>query len=120
MKAQGEGSVLICQPGGGLQGIFTERDAVRILARGFDLDEPIQRVMVRDPITLQKSDTVGKAIAMMSVGGYRRLPILDQTGRPVGVLKVSGILEYLVEHFPNTVYTLPPDPHHVSHEREGA
>jgi hypothetical protein len=63
---------------------------------------------------------VGKAIGLMSAGGFRRLPIVDDQGKPVGLLKVSGILHYLVEHFPKVVYTLPPAPHHKMGEREGA
>jgi predicted transcriptional regulator len=77
-------------------------------------------VMIRNPVTLRKSDTVGRAIGLMSAGGFRRLPIVDEQGQIQGVLKVSGILHYLVEHFPKVVYTLPPEPHHKTVTREGA
>jgi CBS domain-containing protein len=120
MKSGGRGSVLICGPGGELAGILTERDIVRLLVEKVDLDVPIERVMVRDPVTLTCRDTIGRAIALMSRGGYRGLPILDEAGRPTGMLGASGILDYLVEHLPNVVYTLPPKPHHSAHEREGA
>lgn len=113
------GVVLICREGV-LEGIFTERDVLRLMAEGADWDQPISQVMVRDPVTLTTSATVGKAIAMMAEGGYRRIPIVDDQRRPVGLLKVSGILRYLVEHFPQVVYTLPPSPHHTSRKREGA
>jgi CBS domain-containing protein len=119
LKKHNSGSVLICQ-NEVLVGIFTERDALRIMADGTDLDTPIERVMVRDPATLSASDPIGTAIRMMSSGGYRRLPIVDDTGKPVGVVKVSGILHYLVAHFPNVVYNLPPTPHYIPQEREGA
>ena len=56
----------------------------------------------------------------MSVGGFRRLPIVDNQGNVEGLLKVSGLLHYLVEHFPNVVHTLPPEPHYKSADREGA
>jgi hypothetical protein len=56
----------------------------------------------------------------MSGGGFRRLPIVDDAGLLQGVLKVSGLLHYLVEHFPKIVYTLPPAPHYKSADREGA
>jgi CBS domain-containing protein len=71
-------------------------------------------------VTILSSDTVGVAIAKMSSGGYRRLPLVDEENRPVGMLKVSGILRFLVEHFPKMVYTLPPSPHHRMQQREGA
>jgi CBS domain-containing protein len=103
-----------------LLGLFTERDALRLLADGASLDAPVSQVMVRNPVTLRRTDTVAHAIGLMSAGGFRRLPIVDEQGRVAGVLKVSGILHYLVEHFPKVVYTLPPEPHHKTVTREGA
>ena len=84
---------------------------VKLLAAGADLDAPIEQVMVRDPVTVKQSDTVGQAISAMAKGGYRRLPVVDDAGHPIGVLGVSRVLEYMVEHFPKVVYTLPPQPH---------
>ncbi len=120
LRDQKQGAALVCSAEGALVGIWTERDAMRVLAGETDLDLAIEQVMVRDPVALSPSDTVGKAIALMASGGYRRLPIVDQQGRPTGVLNVAGILRYLVEHFPKVVYTLPPQPHQSTQEREGA
>lgn len=103
-----------------LVGIFTERDALKVLSAGDSLDRPVSTVMVPNPVTLRMNDTVGHAIALMSAGGFRRLPIVDNEGKVQGILKVSGILHYLVEHFPKVVYTLPPSPHHKAATREGA
>jgi CBS domain-containing protein len=101
-------------------GVFTERDALRLLADGTNLDSTVAETMTRNPVTIRKSDTVARAISLMSVGGFRRLPIIDEKGNIEGVLKVSGLLHYLVEHFPKVVYTLPPEPHHKVASREGA
>ncbi|MHB0957005.1 MAG: CBS domain-containing protein [Pirellulaceae bacterium] len=120
MKAAAQGSVLICDPGGVLIGILTERDVVRLLVERVGWEVPIEQLMVRKPVTLARRDTVGHAISLMAGGGYRGLPIVDESGRPVGMLSASGILEYLTEQFPNVVYTLPPKPHHSAQEREGA
>lgn len=113
------GSLLICRDGR-LLGVFTERDALKLIAAGGDFDVPIEQLMVTSPITVKSGDTVGTAINKMASGGYRRLPIVDEQGRPVGLVKVSGILHYLVEHFPSIIYTLPPSPHHTMQQREGA
>lgn len=113
------GGVLICRDEV-LLGIFTERDALRMMADGADLDAPIERVMVKDPVTLSSDDHVSDAVKCMSQGGYRRVPIVDDEGRPTGLVKVSGILHYLVEHFPETVYNLPPTPNSSPQTREGA
>ena len=84
------------------------------------MHQQVEQVMTREPQTLSSDNTVGKAISKMSFGGYRRLPIVDNEGHPQGILKVSSILHYLVEHFPEVVYNLPPKPHHNTQEREGA
>jgi len=113
------GAAMVCS-GGKLSGVFTERDALRLLAEGANVDAPVSEAMVRNPVTLRRTDTVARAIGLMSAGGFRRLPIVDEQGQIQGVLKVSGILHYLVEHFPKVVYTLPPEPHHKTVTREGA
>jgi CBS domain-containing protein len=119
LKEARTGAAMICRDGR-LLGIFTERDALRLLADGSNLEAPVSAVMIKNPVTLRASDTVGHAIALMSAGGFRRLPIVDGEGRILGVLKVSNILRYLVEHFPKVVYTLPPEPHYRPSQREGA
>ncbi|MCH8922061.1 MAG: CBS domain-containing protein [Planctomycetes bacterium] len=119
MRDLREGSVLICRDEV-LVGIFTERDALGLMAREADLDVPLEEVMTVDPVSIHASATVGEAIRSMSSGGYRRLPIVDDEGRPVGTVKTSGILNYLVEHVPEAVYNLPPTPRPVTQEREGA
>ncbi len=103
-----------------LEGIFTERDAVTLMADDADLDAPIEQVMTENPVALSAHDTVATAIAAMSTGGYRRLPIVDTSGRPTGFLQANSILHFLVDHFPATVYNLPPTPHHTTKSREGA
>lgn len=127
LKGEGRGSVLVCQDGA-LVGIFTERDALRLMARDLlpgdpsdriELDEPVETVMIRNPATIAATASVAAAVEKMSAGGYRRLPIVDGQKRPVGVLQVSGIVHYLAEHFPKTIYNQPPVSHGVTQHREG-
>ena len=103
-----------------LTGIVTERDVLRVIATGGDLDAAIDEYMTAEPVTIEAGETVGRAIQNMAQGRYRRLPIVDQEGATVGIVKVSHILRYLVEHFPRAVYTLPPSPNPTTHKREGA
>ena len=119
LRTRNSGVAAVCDDGV-LVGIFTERDALRLLAAGTDVDQPVSAVMTRNPTTLRKSDSVSKAMSLMSSGGYRQLPIVDDENRPVSVLKAAGILHYLVEHFPKIIYNLPPEPHHSPQRREGA
>ncbi len=101
-------------------GIFTERDALRWMAAGNDFSVPIEEAMTPDPATRTVACSVGDAVRTMSEGGYRRLPIVDDKGELVALLRVSHILHFLVEHFPEYIYNLPPTPHHTMTQREGA
>ncbi|MEM8865603.1 MAG: CBS domain-containing protein [Planctomycetota bacterium] len=119
LRAQKTGAVLVCE-GDQLVGIFTERDALRIMASSDDLSAPIRDVMTADTVNVASTDTVGRAIEMMASGGYRHLPIVDNEGRPSGVVGAPGIVHYLVDHFPETIYNLPPHPTRLHGDREGA
>jgi CBS domain-containing protein len=119
MKAQRTGGVVVCD-GGKMVGIFTERDALRLMAQKAALDVPIETVMSREVSTLSPESTVGQAIQKMSAGGYRRLPIIDGESAPQGIANVRGIVHYLVQHFPQAIYNLPPHPNPKLAEREGA
>jgi CBS domain-containing protein len=120
MRERGVGCVLVCS-GDKLAGIFTERDLMRrVLAPGKPLTLGISEVMTPDPVTIQPKEPIGAAIRHMEEGGYRHLPVVDQSGKPVGIVSVKRIVHYLVEHFPSTIYNLPPDPDAVPHAADGA
>lgn len=119
MQDRNRGAILVCKDER-IVGIFTERDALKMMAAGASFDEPLEAHMTPDPVVLHPGDKVGRAISLMALGGYRRLPIVDGTGKPGGILRVRGILHYLVEHFPAVVYNLPPEPHQATQQREGA
>jgi CBS domain-containing protein len=76
--------------------------------------------MSSPPATISAAATVAEAIRTMAEGGYRHLPMVDSAGRPTGVVAVHGIVHFLVDHFPATVYNLPPNPNTSTKEREGA
>jgi CBS domain-containing protein len=120
MRQHRTGCVLVCQ-GGRAEGIFTERDLLRrVLAEGRSLSVPLSEVMTRHPVTVQAGEPIGLVVGRMQEGGYRHLPVVDCVGRPVGVLSVKRIVQYVVEHFPSTIYCLPPDPDVFPLQREGA
>ena len=84
------------------------------------VQQPVSTVMSTELATLHRDTSMGDAIKMMAEGGYRHLPIVDADNKPIGMENVYGIVHYLVDHFPQTVYNLPPDPRAIPSEREGA
>jgi CBS domain-containing protein len=120
MRRHRVGCVLVYQ-GERLVGIFTERDLLRrILAPGQPLTLPMSACMTPDPVTVNPKESISAAIRRMVEGGYRHLPVIDHAGQAVGILSVKRIVHYLAEHFPATVYNLPPDPDAIPRAPEGA
>ncbi len=119
MQRERIGCVMVCQ-GNQLRGLFTERDLLkRVLAVGKPLSAPIESVMTTEPDTLRLTDTVADVIRKMNTGGYRHMPVVDESGGVIGVVSVKRVVQYLVEHFPEAVYNLPPDPAVIATAREG-
>jgi CBS domain-containing protein len=119
MTKKRTGCLLVCDAGT-LVGIVTERDvARRVMAAGKPLHSPVAECMTPRPVTVQAKDSVQMAIRRMQEGGYRHLPIVDESGAPVGVLSIKQVIHYLVEHFPATVRNLPPAVP-IARRREGA
>jgi CBS domain-containing protein len=102
-------------------GIFTERDLMRrVLAAGLPLTTPVSACMTPDPVFVDEKESIRAAVRRMEEGGYRHLPVIGETGKPVGILSVKRIVHYLVEHFPATIYNMPPDPDAFPQEADGA
>ncbi|MFQ5719429.1 MAG: cyclic nucleotide-binding/CBS domain-containing protein [Acidobacteriota bacterium] len=120
MVAKGIGSCLATHDGR-LAGILTERDLVNQMVNNpFDPNEtPVEQIMHTKVVTVMPDATVAYAIHRMSSGGYRHLPIIDRENRPVGVVSVRDIADYLAVLFPHKILNQPPDPTKIPATREG-
>ncbi len=116
-----DGEPILIADGQRLLGVLTERDVLlKVLGREGILDEPVDDVMTGDPQTLTADSTVGEALELMESGRYRTVPLLDENGAPAGLLRQQDIVEYVAEAFPQEILNLPPRPHQVMEEQEGA
>jgi CBS domain-containing protein len=114
-------SCLLVTEGGKLVGVFTERDLLtRVLAKGRTLNETMRVAMTPNPVTVEPKDPVRTAIRRMQRGGYRHLPVVDEDGRPAGILSAGRVVHYLAEHFPALIFNQPPNPNQFPETAEGA
>ncbi len=99
-----------------LVGIFTERDLVAraLPARGWARAR-VERFMTRAPEALRATDPVAYAVNKMSVGGFRHVPVVDDGGRPAGVVSAGDVLQFVVELCPEEILNLPPEPELAVH-----
>jgi len=120
MRQESAGCVLVCD-GERLVGIFTERDVLdKLIGRGVSESEPVDRFMTPDPAYLGPSASLGEAVRLMTEGGYRHIPLLDDRGRRAGLIAARDIVNYVAEHFPAEVVNLPPRLDQVFKTAEGA
>ena len=64
--------------------------------------------MRADPDVLTPEAPMAYALNLMAVGGFRHVPLVDDRRRPVAVVSVRDIVNYLVEWFPDKVLNVPP------------
>jgi CBS domain-containing protein len=122
MQSHRIGCILIVE-GEQLVGIVSERDVLlKVVGTDTDLQRArVEQVMTPDPEVLRPEDGIVFALNKMSVGGFRHVPLVDDAKRPVGVVSVKNIVEYIVDFFPKEVLNLPPEPDkNVARAREGA
>ena len=113
-------SVFVCDHEGTLLGVLTERDIfARIVVGHVDLSGPVESLMTTEPRTLDLDQTIRDAIDLMQTGRYRNVPVVDEGGRLVGVVRQVEIIKYLAESFPEELLNLPPRPHQKMRQPEG-
>ena len=106
---------------GSLIGIFTERDVIRkLINKGHDLHaETIEKYMTKRPDALHLTDPIAFALNRMAAGGYRHVPLVDKSNKPVGFLSVRDIVDHLADYYSNEILNLPPSPHAKQKHQEG-
>jgi CBS domain-containing protein len=107
---------------GRLVGIFTERDVLmRVVGRPIDLERTaIRNYMTANPVTLPSDSSVAFALNRMLIEGFRHIPLVDEHGRPTGVVSMRLLIEYLSDFFNRDLLNLPPEPRASFRSREGA
>ena len=74
-------------------GIFTERDALRLLAENGQLDQPLEKVMTRNVVTIQENSSITEVRRIICAHRIRHIPVVNQEGRLVGLLSVRSLLD---------------------------
>ena len=73
---------------GRLVGVFTAWDVLtKVAARGIDIDRlRIGTLMTPNPDCLRMDDELAYALNQMSVWDYQHIPLIDDHGRPPGIV----------------------------------
>jgi CBS domain-containing protein len=79
-----------------LVGVLTDRDiAVRVVAEGGDSEQTkVTDVMSRDLVTLDPDQDLDEALRLMARHQVRRLPVVEEDGRLVGVVAQADVAQH--------------------------
>jgi arabinose-5-phosphate isomerase len=87
------GACVVVDEDGKLIGIVTDGDMRRAVLRDINvLNEPIANVMTRNPKTIGPDALATEALRLMQLHSIDDLPVVDEEGRPVGMLDVQDLL----------------------------
>jgi CBS domain-containing protein len=73
-------------------GIFTERDAIRVVAQNITLNTPLEKVMTKNVVTVSEDATFAECRRILNSRGIRHLPVVDSEGRLAGLVAVRDFL----------------------------
>lgn len=88
------GAALVTDGEGRLAGIFTDGDVRRILQAGtLDVAARIDDLMARSPKAIGPEQLVEEAQRLLKEHRIDQVPVLDEEGRPIGLLDVQDLLD---------------------------
>lgn len=95
------GAVLVVDGQGGLLGIFTDSDLVRLFERRreAELDRPIAEVMTASPFRAREGSMLGEAVELMKGRKISELPVVDGEDRLLGLIDVTDLIGASPEDF---------------------
>ncbi len=104
MSERDVGAVLVMSEGR-LEGIFTERDVMkRVLAPGLDPHSTkLSEVASAQPMTIGESASVRECAYLVRDNNFRHLPVLDESGKVVGMISTRDFLKDLAAGFERVI-----------------
>ncbi|MEZ4863363.1 MAG: thiamine pyrophosphate-dependent enzyme [Caldilineaceae bacterium] len=97
MNAHNIGCLLVTDAQDQLVGIFTERDVlIKVAGLVDDLSTAtVADYMTTAPLTIKADAPIAHALHLMSVHGFRHLPLVDEQNRPTGIISFRDVVHYL-------------------------
>jgi len=90
--------LLVVDGAGALLGVVSDRDALRSVARGQDVEATaVDTVMTRNPVTVSPATPIGDAVTLMMSHRINCLPVVEDGGRVRGIVTTTDLLRALHE-----------------------
>ncbi|NPA96171.1 MAG: CBS domain-containing protein [Crenarchaeota archaeon] len=99
MESRNVASLIVVDEDGRVLGVVTAKDIVtRVVARRLDPETVKMGDIVSKPVTVVEPDTPLKNVINMMIGtGHGHIPVVDESGRPIGIVTVDDVLKFVPE-----------------------
>jgi CBS domain-containing protein len=74
-------------------GIFTERDAIRVVAQNISLNTPLEKIMTKNVVKVAIDSTFAESRRIIVSHGVRHLPVVNSEGKLAGLVVVRDFLD---------------------------
>ena len=90
--------LVVCNLAGGMVGVVTKTDIVGQIRQcsGGDCTAGVDTIMTRSVISCRPSDLLHDVWSVMKERGLQRIPIVDQGGKPIGIVYARDALQHLL------------------------
>lgn len=91
------GAIVLTDKEGVVAGIVSERDVVRMIGQAGPacLDDSVRDAMTMEVQTCTESTTLDQAMAMMTHGRFRHIPVIKD-GKLAGIVSIGDIVKYKI------------------------
>ncbi len=91
------GAIMLVDTMGRLTGLFTDSDLARLIECRHDaaLDRPVSETMIKSPLTVAEGARMSTAVELLADRKISELPVIDSTGKPVGMIDVTDVVSLL-------------------------
>jgi len=95
---RGIGALVVSTDGVAVEGVLSERDIVREMARQGPavLEEPVSMAMTGDVTTCRRDTSTNELIAIMTEERIRHVPVLDDD-RLAGIVSIGDIVKWRMD-----------------------
>lgn len=87
--------VVVCDQDGGMVGVLTKTDIVGQMGQcgGGGCIARVDTIMTRDVVFCRSDESLKDIWSVMKARGLQRMPIVDQLGKPIGIIYARDALQ---------------------------
>jgi CBS domain-containing protein len=95
LNAKRIGAIVVVGEHGHVEGIISERDVIRAIAKGgaAALADPVSDHMTEEVVGCQETTAIDELMEKMTAGRFRHLPVMEDDGALIGIISIGDVVK---------------------------